>query len=208
MTQRYKATVLEYDGWSALGLSHIINKWLEHHPEIQIKVITQSSSVNANSDPTTFVTIFYEGTDPLGEVITTKHLIDLDAKPSTDCGSVKEHTKGGQFEFDPTKISLHLDEAQQNGGEIVGKKLYKKLNGLPIFNANLLDFYLAHPNLIPENWKGKWVFFWGTIYVYYPGGPYVRCLSWNRRHWRWEWHRLNLRDAFSGSHPAAVRISS
>ena len=215
MALRNKATVLELDGWCGLGLSHIINKWLEDHPGIQIKGVAQSS--DAHCDPTTFVTIFYEEADPLGEVIitksldeviVTKHLIDLDAKPSTSHGTVKEHTTGGQFEFDPAKIRLHLDEAQQNDGEIVGKELQKKLKDLPTFNANLLDFYLAHPSLIPEDWKSKWVFFWGTIYVYYPGGPYVRCLAWDRRYWRWGWRCLNLRDAFSRSHPAAVRVSS
>jgi len=37
-------------------------------------------------------------------------------------------------------------------------------------NANVLDYLLAHPELIPEDWKNKYVFFWGTIYRYSSGG--------------------------------------
>lgn len=143
----------------------------------------------------------------LGEVVITKHIIDLDADPFLpNDWKVVEHIKGGQFEFDPGKIRLHLDEAQQNGGVIVGNKLRKKLKGTTVFNANLLDFYLAHPNLIPEDWKGRTVFFWGTIYRNSVGLLSVRYLYW--RGGRWDWYYRLLVLGFPGYHPAALRASN
>ncbi len=143
----------------------------------------------------------------LGEVVITKHVIDLAADPLLpNSWEVEKHIKGGQFEINPTKIALHLDEEQQNGGSIGGNKLRNKLKGKPVFNANLLDFYLDHPHLIPEEWMGKAIFFWGTIYRRSNGDLYVRCLflDGNGCDWRSRW----LGSDFDGSGPAAVFVSN
>ena len=140
-----------------------------------------------------------------GELV-VKHLIDCDADPMVPDGwEVVEHRKVGQFEWDPAKVVLHLDEAQQ-GGAIVGNKLRGKLKGQPVLNANVLDYLLAHPYFIPEEWKGKLVFFWGTIYRYAGGGLYVRCLYWSGD--RWFWHCFWLGLDFDDRSPAAVLASS
>ena len=142
----------------------------------------------------------------LGEVIITKHIVDLDADPFVPDGwKVVEHTKGGKFEFDPRKIQLYLDEEQQDGRLIVGNKLREKLKGKAVFNANLLDFYLKNPQLIPEEWKGKVVFFWGTIYRGSDGYLYVRCLYWDDSSWGWSYYWLD--SGFHGPDPAAVSAS-
>lgn len=123
----------------------------------------------------------------LGEVVITKHIVDLDANPMVPDGwTVEEHINGGKFKFDPKKIALYLDEEQQNGDLIVGTKLREKLSGKMAYNANLLDFYLAHTNLIPEEWKGKVVFFWGTIYRGLRGSLCVRHLIWFGNKWGWD----------------------
>lgn len=143
----------------------------------------------------------------LGEVVVTKHIVDLDADPFLPSGwEVVEHIKGGQFEFDPSKVALYLDKEQQDGAVIVGNKLRKKLKGKPVFNANLLDFYLAHPNLIPEEWKGKAVFFWNTIYRHSDGFLYVRYLIWLDG--RWAWNHYWLDGDWLDGHPAAVPASN
>jgi hypothetical protein len=140
----------------------------------------------------------------LGEVTITKHLIDLDANPMIPDGwEVVEHRKGGQFEFDPSKIVPYLDEGQKDGKVIKGHELREKLANQPVFNANLLDWYLAHRNLIPEECKGKTIFFWGTIYRSSRGGLYVRCLVWDGSGWDWGYDWLGL--GWSGSSPAASR---
>ncbi len=144
--------------------------------------------------------------------VTTRHIVDLDADPFVPEGwKVEEHIKGGQFEFDPSKVVLHLDD-EQKGGLIEGSKLCKKLKGQLAYNANLLEFYLAHPHLIPEEWKGKGkgevklIFFWGTIYRDSDGYLCVRHLVWSRG--RWIWHYGWLHDSFNFFTPAAVSASS
>jgi len=134
-----------------------------------------------------------------------KCLIDLDADPMIPDGwKVEEHTKGGQFQFDLVKVSLHLDE-QQKAGYIVGRELRNKLQGRPVFNANLLDYLLTHTELIPEEWKGKTVFFWGTIYRSSDGCLIVRSLGWSGG--RWDWSCLWLGGRLSDDCPAAVPAS-
>lgn len=146
-------------------------------------------------------------------IIVGKHIVDCDTDPFVSNGWVVEgHIKGGQFEFEPKKISLYLDEAQQNGGMIVGNKLREKLKGKSVLNANVLDYLLAHPELIPHEWKEKLVFFWGTIYredsvAYYSDGSlYVRCLRWDHGSWFWgyDW----LQNDFCGDYPSAVLASN
>jgi len=125
------------------------------------------------------------------EIKPREYLVDLDADPFLPEGwKVESHLKGGQFKFDPTKVRLHLDEEQLNGKWINGTKLHLKLKALPIYNANLLDFYLKNPHLIPEEWKGKFIYFWGTIYRDADGCLYVRYLCWRGEGWRWRYDWL------------------
>ena len=138
---------------------------------------------------------------------TMKPIIDLDADPMIPKDwTVKEHIKGGQFEFDPKRVALYLDEAQQGGGTIVGKKLRQKLKSKGVYNANLLDFLLAHPKLISKKWKGKFIFFWGTIYRNSNGYLCVRCLYWGGV--RWDWNYDWLDSDFDGDDPAVVSASN
>lgn len=141
----------------------------------------------------------------LSEFVITKHLIDCDVDPFVPKGwKVEEHIKGGQFEWDPTKVDLYLSE-KQRGGSIEGNKLRQELRGRSVLNANVLDYLLAHPNLIPEEWKGKYVFFWGTIYRYSAGDSYVRylCFGGCRWHWSYGW----LGSGWGGGSPTALRAS-
>ena len=142
----------------------------------------------------------------LGEVIITKYIVDLDADPFVPSDwKVVEHTRGGKLEFDPRKVQLYLDEEQQAGRLIVGNKLREKLKGKTVFNANLLEFYLKNPHLIPDEWKGKAVFFWGTIYRDSLGNLCVRCLYWNDSSWDWRYRWLD--DRFHDRSPAAISAS-
>ena len=85
---------------------------------------------------------------------------------------------------------------------MVGNNLRQELDDQPTLNANVLDYLLAHPELIPEEWKGKAVFFWGTIYRRSDGGLYVRCLYWGGSKWRW--HGRWLDNGFNSGNPAAL----
>ena len=98
------------------------------------------------------------------KIVVVKHIINCDAAPFVPEGwKVESHKNLGQLEWDPTKIRLWLSNGQQDGS-VEGNNLHKELASEPVLNANVLDYLLAHPKLIPEEWKGKAVFFWGTIY--------------------------------------------
>ncbi len=134
------------------------------------------------------------------------YLIDLNADPYTPYEwSVIEHRKGGQLKWDPEKILLFLSEKQQDGKVIKGDELYKELSCLPVLNANALDFLLDYSflNLIPVEWKGKTVCFWGTVYRNRFNGMYgVRVLCLRRYSWVWGW--LWFEHDFGDCHPAIL----
>jgi hypothetical protein len=94
------------------------------------------------------------------EIRPVERAVNCDADPFMPSGwKVEEHKKGGLFKWDPKNVSLHLSPNQQNRKEIEGNKLRKELADKPALNANVLDYLLAHPHFIPEEWKGKYVFF-------------------------------------------------
>lgn len=136
------------------------------------------------------------------EIKPIEHLIDCNVNPFIPKGwTVEEHKKGGSFKFDPAKISLYLSKKQKKGS-IGGHDLHKELADKPVMNANVLDYLLAHPELIPEEWKGKYIFFWGTIYRYSDGCLFVRCLYWDGSEWYWYYCWLD--DDFFSDDPAAL----
>lgn len=143
------------------------------------------------------------------EIKQVSYLVDLDSAPFIPDGwsAVEEHKEGGQLKWDQTKVRLHLADGQKNGKYIEGNKIRKEIAKLSPYNANLLDFLLKKENqhLIPEDWKGKAVFFWGTIYRDSDGHLYVRYLSWSDRQWLSYCYWLG--HGWYGNHPAAVPAS-
>ncbi|TAK05350.1 hypothetical protein EPO33_05305 [Patescibacteria group bacterium] len=122
-------------------------------------------------------------------------IIDCSLQPMIPEGwSIREEDQiksrfQGELIWSPEKIGLHLDEAQKTGS-IVGNELRKKLEGQPVLPAKVLDYLLAHPALIPPDWKGKYVYFWGSVYRRSDGNASVRCLYWGDRGWYWLSYRL------------------
>ena len=138
---------------------------------------------------------------------TTKHIIDCDASPFVldDSWSIEEHRQGGQLEWDIKNISLYLTESQETGS-VARHELRKEFIDKPVLNTCVLDYLLKKCHLIPEEWKGKAILFWGTIYCRPDGVLCVLCLYWH--FWRWNCYycRLDFPDMDSG-YPAAVLAS-
>lgn len=141
-------------------------------------------------------------------------IIDCDAAPFVlDVWKVEEHKKGGQLIFDPSHFEFYLDEGQENDKYVEGNKLRQRLAGKPVLNANVLDYLLANPDLIPEEWKTdetgntRYIFFWGTVYRDRgsSGDLCVRCLYWDGDGWRWRYGWLD--DVWYRSRPALLRAS-
>jgi hypothetical protein len=146
------------------------------------------------------------------EVKLVEHVIDLDADPFVPNNwKVEKHQQGGSFKWDPKQVQFYLSEPQRKEKSIEGNKLRKELEGKPVFNANLLDYLLAHPHLIPEDWKQdekgrtRYIFFWGTIYRHSDDYLYVRCLDWGDGGWDWGHGWLDRGWIVDG--PAALRAS-
>ncbi|MEK9152683.1 MAG: hypothetical protein AAB692_04930 [Patescibacteria group bacterium] len=148
----------------------------------------------------------------LGRAMITSalHEVDLDADPFCPgglfaTGKGTEHRRGGKLILTPGKIKLYLAEGQKNGGWLKGHQLRKELADKPVLNANVLDYLLAHQELIPDECRGKYIPFWGTIYRDADGDLCVRYLRWGGDRWVSDCYWLG-RD-FSGGNPAAVLAS-
>lgn len=136
-------------------------------------------------------------------------MVDLGADPYLPNGwSVDEHRKGKVAKLERKGDDLYLDgkkiefwlSREQKHGVITGTTLRAKLKDKPVLNANVLDYLLKNPHLIPNSWQGKWVFFWGTIYCDSDGDLCVRCLCWG---WDYSW----LGSGFGSGSLAAVSAS-
>ena len=117
-----------------------------------------------------------------------------------------EKRKDGQLYVGGRKVILHVSECQKDGKKIKGYELCEELTGKTVLNANILDALLEFTHLIPEDWKEKTVFFWGTIYRNSDGYLCVRFLFWGGS--RWHWCCYCLGGDFDGRDPAALLASS
>ena len=144
-----------------------------------------------------------------------EHIVNLNDDPSipNESWKVYKHQRNGIFKWNPNEIQLYLSEKQKSGKSINGDKLRKELEGKQVFNANLLDYLLGHPHLIPEDWEKdehghtRHIFFWGTIYrnpMYYKC-LYVRYL--HKHYGVWDWYFRKLPRGFSACNPAALRVN-
>ncbi len=139
-------------------------------------------------------------------ITVVEHVIDCDVDPFVPDGwKVEEHQKGGSFQWDASKVKLWLASGQKNGSVLDGNKLIKDVAKKVPFNANVLDYLLANPHLIPEEWKGNRVFFWGTVYRNTNYFVCVRCLIYKDGKWgsRGCWYG----SEFGENTPALVHAS-
>jgi len=131
-----------------------------------------------------------------------KHIINCAIDPFIPNGYVLEkHQPGDEnYEFDAVKVFLFQSKKQEKE-ILVGEELLQELDNIPILNANVLDYLIAHPELIPDSWKDKRIYFLGTIYLL-NDIRVVRYLYWSKSQWTWcqRW----LESGFDHRHFAAV----
>jgi len=140
----------------------------------------------------------------MSEIVVPEYVINCDADPFVPDGyTVVEHQKGGAFKWNAANVALYLDEGQM-GNKIEGNELRKALAGKPVLNANVLNYLIDRQHLIPEEWKGKAVFFWGTIYLRWSHFLCVRCLYWGGGRWRTDF--CWIRGDWSAKDPAVVAV--
>ncbi len=141
-----------------------------------------------------------------------EHVVDLDSKPLIRYGNweIRSHHSGGKIIWDPSKVKLFVHKRQSGENIMTGRELESYFDTIKVFNANLLDYLLDHPYLIPEEWKKdqdgnmNHIFFWDTIYIDGVKGLHVRCLEFMGGHWRDGAYSLNKK--FNLNCPALVPI--
>ncbi len=141
-------------------------------------------------------------------------VIDCDAAPILlhKDWKIEEHKPGGQLIWDRTNLRLYLSENQHDGQYVRGDRLRKELADKPVLNANVLDYLLDHPHLIPEEWKNKvedeplHIFFWGTIYRY-ANDIFVRYLHFETENDCWSWASYDLEYLWQAHDPTVMLAS-
>ncbi len=135
------------------------------------------------------------------EIETT--IADLDADPRCPVGwKVESHKKGGMLDVAKAKIGLYLSPNPRRNDRIELNKLCEELKNKKVLNANLLDWYMANPSFIPEEWKAEQVFFLGTMYCDSDGDACVRHLYWIDGRWDWSYRWLVV--GWNSNHPVVV----
>lgn len=134
--------------------------------------------------------------DVLGRHGANDMVIDLDADPFCPEGwTVAGHHRGGKWRFVQLMVDLSL-QASVGRKTNMGNGPCAELVGGPILNANLLDWYLANPKYIPEEWTNQRVTFWGTAYR--PPGEHelsVRFLFRDHEN-TWQWYSNKINDLY------------
>ncbi len=142
----------------------------------------------------------------LSEIKKIEDLIDCDTDPFVPSGwKIVRHCRNGLFQFSLSAVRLYLNEQQETNGSVSGEQLSEELKNKSALNTNVLDWLLANPKHIPEEWKKETIFFWGTIYHNGFGDLCVRALKWDNFRWDWVYQRLCYN--FYGDSPAALRAA-
>lgn len=131
-----------------------------------------------------------------------KHTIITKKAWIPDNFTLESHTDLGKLDVSKIKMELYLSEKQKTG-YIQGEDLLKEVKN-PL-NSTVLKYLLDNPTLIPEEWKGKYVYFFGTVLRDSRGDRYVLYLYWHDG--RWGWHVNWLDRDWRAYRPSVVLAS-
>jgi len=122
-----------------------------------------------------------------------KHIIDCDATPHIPAGwTIRPEDQidgrvAGTIEWQPGMIELFFSERQLRTEWVRGHWIRQEFQGKPLLNACVLDYLLAHTEIIPDDFKDdsreKRIYFWGTIYRNRAHNSCVRYLCFRAGQW-------------------------
>lgn len=108
----------------------------------------------------------------------------------------------GVWEFDvDQKLELFQCCTFDESKVVEYRELLNRFEEKVVLPAHVLDYLLENQELIPNSWKGKIVFFWGTIYRKPKDCLTVRGISWSSRD---GWADCDFPVGFVMSHFAGV----
>lgn len=126
--------------------------------------------------------------------------------------SIREHFMGDE-EFILPSSRLCLINIKQSSPDFLRQigELKAEIKDSVLANSILLDYLLEHPWLIPSDWKGKRVIFFGTEYKEYVSvdlssstSCYYRCLWYSEKDCAWGWSDCELIEGCSENDYALV----
>ncbi len=143
------------------------------------------------------------------EELSAINIIDTRTKPkSTTHHAVINHISNGLLKWDISKISLFVSKEFDRPCELY-KELcdefdgsypsYKKISNKSLANARVAEYLLAHPDLIPEEWKEyTYILFLGTVYCCPFDAPWLEASSiyWDKENlvWRYYYCEVSIPD--------------
>ena len=155
-------------------------------------------------DRTELLKLFREVLYERAEIKRDKSRVKLDARPFVPDGYLlaSHKTYPRTLIWNPRAIGFYYPDTKIGDLELASSV---GANVTPL-NANVLDFLLAYPHLVPGEWKSCGpLFFWGTIYCdAYAMRPHVRKLSWDVNNNKWASHMYELLKSTSLCRPIAI----
>lgn len=102
------------------------------------------------------------------KIVPVEHFIDMGANAfiPNENWEVLEHVGDGLWKWEPKNIKLIEHMPNKQDKLFQGYDAEKELILKTVFNANLLDYLLRFPKLIPKEWDQKCIYFWGTKYKF------------------------------------------
>ncbi len=147
-------------------------------------------------------------------------VVDCDLNPNIPSGLYltgegTEHRKMGKITLEKREdgklyangkeVVRYLSPNQKNGKVIQGHKLRKELKDVQVLNACIMDALFANPQLIPDEWRSGYTYFWGTTFRSARGRLYVEYLCWSGIRWLWNFSWLDYDR--NSRYPAALLAS-
>ena len=101
-------------------------------------------------------------------------------------------------------ISLETTLKESDNGRVQGEEKLRRLkdSGVIRLDAKVFQFFWDNKHFIPESWKGKVVYFDGTVLRSPSGSRCVLCLFWTGG--AWDWYCLWLDRGWLAARPSAV----
>jgi len=127
--------------------------------------------------------------------------IDCNDKPAVPEGyTLIPGNPGGIYQLTPGNIKTISFESKTSS--ISGEKMLAKLGDTGL-SACVLDYLMAHQEMIPESWKSKYVVFAGNIFADAGSNKFFMTLYWWDNHW--DITRTYLKDAEYDDRIAAIQ---
>ena len=145
---------------------------------------------------------------PIAAIAQKERVVRIDCSglaPMIDSGwkLTAENQKNESFEFSFANVKLVPCGSREN--KISGKTLLNELKE-KAFNAYLLEFLLKNQNLIPAEWQGKKIIFFGTTYWDSSTPPVMAVLNMKFYDGAWDSGTSYIDDNFDGGF-AIVKVN-